>query len=283
MTDPPSARAAAAPAARPAILLLHGQPGGARDWNRVIAELSDQVTTIAIDRPGWDGHTQPQGLAGNARAALAALDARGIERATIVGHSLGGAVAAWLATEAPERVSALVLAAPAANRASLEWFDRWLTFPVAGPLTTAASLTGLGLALSLAPVRGWLAWDAQLDTAYLRAAGRSLLTGWARHAFAVEQHALVHEVTRLQDRLSAIRAPTWVVTGSADRVVPVSAPQALADQIPGADLIVLDGAGHLLPQRHARRLSATILSAAGVETVRSRPAGAPGSAAHTVS
>ncbi len=147
-----------------------------------------------------------------------------IERATIVGHSLGGAVAAWLAAEAPDRVSALVLAAPAANRASLEWFDRWLTFPVAGPLTTAASLTGLGLALSVAPVRGWLAREAQLDAAYLRAAGRSLLTGWARHAFTVEQQALVHDVPRLEDRLSAIRAPTWVVTGSADRVVPASAP-----------------------------------------------------------
>ncbi len=231
----------------------------------MIAELSDQVTAFAIDRPGWDGQSRPQDLAGNARAALAFLDARGIERATIVGHSLGGAVAAWLAAEAPERVNALVLAAPAANRASLEWFDRWLTFPVAGPLTTAASLTGLGLALSVAPVRGWLAREAQLDAAYLRAAGRSLLTGWARHAFAVEQQALVHELSRLEERLAAIRAPTWVVTGAADRVVPVSAPRALVRQIPGARLVVLEGAGHLLPQRHARRLSATIRSAAGLE------------------
>jgi len=116
MTEPPSASVAMAPTAGPAILLLHGQPGGARDWNRVIAELSDQVTL-------------PRGR--------------------------GGGVAGRRGARAGERVSALVLAAPAANRAALEWFDRWLTFPVAGPLTTAASLTGLGLALSLAPVRGW--------------------------------------------------------------------------------------------------------------------------------
>ena len=257
---------------RPAILMLHGQPGGARDWNRVIAELPPEVNAIAFDRPGWDGCSRPQDLAGNARAALAFLDARGIDRATIVGHSLGGAVAAWLAAEAPDRVSGLVLAAPAANRASLEWFDRWLTFPIAGPLTTAASLTGLGLALSLAPVRGRLARGAQLDAAYLRAAGRSLLTGWARHAFTVEQQALVLDVPRLEDRLSAIRAPTWVVTGSADRVVPTSAPRALARQIPGARLIVLDGAGHLLPQRHAGRMSATILAATGVESRHDGPA-----------
>jgi pimeloyl-ACP methyl ester carboxylesterase len=49
-------------------------------------------------------------------------------------------------------------------------------------------------------------------------------------------------------------------------VVPASAPRALADQIPGARLIVLDEAGHLLPQRHAHQLSTAILAAAGVET-----------------
>ena len=50
-------------------------------------------TTVAIDRPGWDGRSVPADLTGNARAALAALDNRGIDRATIVGHSLGAAVA----------------------------------------------------------------------------------------------------------------------------------------------------------------------------------------------
>lgn len=252
---------------RPAILLLHGQPGGARDWNRVVKRLEGRADVVAIDRPGWDGRSEPRDLPGNVAAALAALDAQGVARATVVGHSLGGAVAAWLAATAPDRVDALVLAAPAANRASLEWFDRWLTFPVAGPLTTAASLSSLGLALSLPPVRGWLARRARLDGDYLRGAGRSLLTGWARHAFAVEQRALVRELPQLEARLGAIRAPTWVVTGSADRVVPVSAPRALAAQIPGAELVVLEGAGHLLPQRHARRLAEVILTAAEADSV----------------
>ena len=251
---------------RPDVLLLHGQPGGARDWNRVVAQLGERVDAIAVDRPGWDGRSQPLDLAGNAQAALAVLDARGIERATIVGHSLGGAVAAWLAVEAPERVAALVLAAPAANRASLEWFDRWLTFPVAGPLTTAASLTGLGLALSIGPVRGWLARQARLDPGYLQAAGRSLLTGWARHAFSVEQQALIHEMPTLERRLPQITAPTWVVTGSADRVVPTRAPRALAAQIPDAQLVVLERAGHLLPQRHAQQLAETIVTATRAAT-----------------
>ena len=228
----------------------------------MVAQLGARVDAIALDRPGWDGQSRPLDLAGNAQAALAALDARGIERATVVGHSLGGAVAAWLAVAAPERVGSLVLAAPSANRASLEWFDRWLTLPVAGPLTTAASLTGLGLALSLPPVRGWLARRARLDPGYLQGAGRSLLTGWARQAFTVEQQALVHAMPALESRLGEITAPTWIVTGSADRIVPAQAPRALAGQIAGAHLVVLERAGHLLPQLHAGRLAATILTAA---------------------
>ena len=165
------------------VLLLHGQPGSARDWTWVVSALTGlggldggrpRVAPIAMNRPGWDGTTAPRDLAGNAEAALAALDARGIERATIVGHSLGGAVAAWLAAHHPDRVAALVLAAPAANVASLEWMDRWLTFPVAGSLTSAASLTMLGLTLSAGPVRQLIARSSALDEDYLRNAGHDL-------------------------------------------------------------------------------------------------------------
>jgi pimeloyl-ACP methyl ester carboxylesterase len=243
------------------VLLLHGQPGSARDWARVVSalhRLDGAATPIAIDRPGWDGVTAPRDLAGNAEAALATLDAHGIARATVVGHSLGAAIAAWLAAHHPERVASLVLAAPAANLASLEWLDRWLTVPLAGALTSAASLTGLGLALSAGPLRQWIARASALDEDYLRAAGRALLSAQARHAFDTEQRALVRDLPALEKRLSDVRAPTWIVTGSADRVVPRAAPRRLADQIPGARLVVLERAGHMLPQRHARQVTETI-------------------------
>lgn len=225
---------------------------------RALDGAAAHVAPIAIDRPGWDGATLPRDLAGNAAAALATLDARGIERATVVGHSLGGGVAAWLAAHHPERVSALVLAAPAANRASLEWLDRWLTVPVAGGLTSAASLTGLGLALSAGPLRQRIARASALDEDYLRAAGRALLSARVRRAFDAEQRSLVHDLPVLEDRLTEVRAPTWILTGSADRVIPAAAPRRLAEQIPGARLVVLARAGHLLPQLQARRVTETI-------------------------
>jgi pimeloyl-ACP methyl ester carboxylesterase len=78
-----------------------------------------EVDAIAFARPGWDARSAAGDIAGNAAAARSVLDAHGVARATVVGHSFSGAVACWLAAQFPERVHALVLAAPAANVASL--------------------------------------------------------------------------------------------------------------------------------------------------------------------
>ncbi|MEO6859589.1 MAG: alpha/beta hydrolase [Solirubrobacteraceae bacterium] len=250
----------------PAVLLLHGQPGAARDWNRVVAALDGRARAIAVDRPGWDGRSQPRDLPGNARAALEALDAERVGKATLVGHSLGAAVAVWAAAEHPERVGALVLAAPAANRASLAALDRWLSLPVAGSLTSAASLTGLGLALSAAPLRRRIARRAKLEESYLRESARVLLSSWGRHAFVTEQRSLVRDLPRLEEKLAAIQAPTFILTGSEDRIVPAAAPRTLAGQIAGARLIELDGAGHLLPQLHAQQLVDAVMLALAATT-----------------
>ena len=98
-----------------AVLLLHGQPGGIRDWDRVVAALGADIARIAEYRPGWDGVNPPLDLRGNAEAAVAKLDRHGVDRAVIVGHSLGRGVAAWIAVLHPGRVRALVLALRARN------------------------------------------------------------------------------------------------------------------------------------------------------------------------
>ncbi len=246
---------------RTALLMLHGQPGGARDWDAVTAAVGDRARAIAIDRPGWDGHSEPRSLAGNGEAALAELDRRGIARAAIAGHSLGAAVAVWLAVHRPERVLALVLAAPAANLASLQPLDRWLAVPIAGPLISSASTAALGLALAVAPVRRRIAGATNLSESYLRASGRALLAPTARRAFAIEQLALEAELRELEDGLGDVRAPTWIVNGSADRIVPLAAARTLAGQIPGARLVVIPDAGHLLPQLRPDQLADAIVVA----------------------
>jgi pimeloyl-ACP methyl ester carboxylesterase len=243
------------------VLLLHGQPGGARDWYRVLDAIAGRTMTIAEDRPGWDGHSAATDLPGNARAAVALLDAHGLKRATVVGHSFGGAVACWLAAHDPERVSALVLAAPSANLASLYRVDRWLAAPLSGPLAAGTTLALTGLTLRARRPRRRLASKLRVRESYLEEAGSVLRSPLAWRSFVAEQRVLVSELPALESHLGKISAPTAIVVGSEDRVVAPRSARQLAAQIPGARLSVVEGVGHLLPLLAPDRLAQLILGA----------------------
>jgi len=240
------------------VLLLHGQPGAAADWERLQAALGDRLATLAIDRPGWDGSSPATDLAGNARAALAALDAAGASSATVVGHSLGAAVAAWMAISHPDRLSRLVLVSPAVNLDSLGHVDYLLAAPIVGWLTAVGAMSGGGLVLGARPVRRWVAEATALDDRYLRSAGRMLLAPRAWRSFVREQRLLVRDLPVLERRLERISTPTTIVSGTADRVVPLIAARHAAEQIPSAELVEIGHAGHLLHVQHAGQLAEII-------------------------
>ena len=247
----------------PSVLLLHGQPGSAHDWDGVRRAIGDRARAIAPDRPGWNGSGAPRDLTGNADFALSVLDAHGIGRAVVVGHSLGGTIATWFAAEHPERVAALVLAAPSANWASLNRLDRLLAAPVVGPLVAAGAFAAAGAVLSVRSLRRRIATAAALDEGYLRAAGRVLLAPGSWVAFNVEQRWLLRELPSLEPRLGSISSPTTIVSGSADRIVTPSSARRLAAQIGNAQVVQLPGAMHLLPQQRPRELAEIVLRAAG--------------------
>jgi pimeloyl-ACP methyl ester carboxylesterase len=197
------------------------------------------------------------------QSAVSALDAEGIERATVVGHSLGGAVAAWLAAEHPERVSALVLAAPSVNNASLNRLDMLLAAPVMGPLLSSSVLAGAGVALRTDVLRQRVALGLGLDEPYLRHVARALLRPATWRAFASEQRMLIRELPALERRLPSLATPTTVVSGTADRIVSPASARQLATQIPGAELVQIRGATHLLPQQRPAELAEIIVRASG--------------------
>jgi pimeloyl-ACP methyl ester carboxylesterase len=238
-----------------AALLLHGQPGSARDWNPILDRLDSRVAAIALDRPGWDGTSAASDLAGNSRAALRALDEHDLGWATVVGHSFGAAVGAWLAVHHPDRVAGLVLVSPAANVASLSRLDRWLAAPVVGYMASATALTGVGAALTVGPVRRRIARGLAIDDRYLSAVGQRLLSPGAWRAFVEEQRVLIRDLPALERRLVEITAPTVIVAGDQDHVVPRGSVSRLARQIPGATLRLVDHAGHLLPLHSADALA----------------------------
>ena len=158
--------------------------------------------------PAGTARARPPGWPATAEAILALLERLGLERVTLAGHSFGGAIACWVAAIAPERIGSLVLAAPAANRASLFAVDRWLATPVLGSVAAATVLGSAGLVLSSRRARQLVAARADMPEGYLRGAGRSLRAPRAWRAFAVEQQALLRELPQLERRLGDITAPT---------------------------------------------------------------------------
>ena len=95
----------------PPLILLHGLAGSARWWARNIPALSRSFRVIAIDLPGFGA--SPRGhrleLDGVVDQLVGTMDALGIDRASVIGHSMGGLIAGGLAADRPERVERLVL------------------------------------------------------------------------------------------------------------------------------------------------------------------------------
>jgi pimeloyl-ACP methyl ester carboxylesterase len=121
-------------------------------------------------------------------------------------------------------------------------------------------LGGLGLALTAAPVRRRVARSSGLEDAYLREAGAAIRRPTAWRAYAAEQRALVRGLPELERRLRAISAPTTIIAGAHDRIVPPRAVERLRGQIPGARL-QHSPAGHLVPQRDPQIVVQAVLAA----------------------
>jgi len=233
----------------PPVLLLHGQPGRASVWRQVGDELATRgLHALAIDRPGYGRSQRPAvGFGGNADAIIEFLDHHGIERVTVVAHSWAGAVALALAAAAPDRVQSMVLLAPVGGRGSVNLLDRLLALPVVGwgalrgGLRMGAWLLDRDLTRRLLP-----AGFGDLEPmAAKRMAGAAQPLN-ARRSAAVEQQVLVNELAAVRTGLSGVLAPTLVMAGSHDLIVPTAASRALADEMPDARFDLVD-AGHLLP------------------------------------
>ncbi len=196
------------------VLLVHGLSGSGRWWRRNVPALARQFRVFVVDLIGFGRSRGPFVLA-EAAAVLAEWMGRlGIPRAHVVGHSMGGYIAAALAADAPERVDRLVLVDAAAF--PLGWH----------PVRHAARLVRAVRYMhpTFLPV---LAADA------LRAGPRTLLRA-AREAVDIDLGA----------QCGSVQAPALVVWGEHDRVVPTALGEHLAACLPHSEWAVIEGAGH---------------------------------------
>ena len=117
---------------RPVLLLVHGMAGSSSTWRDVLPKLAQRFTVVAPDLPGHgesDKPLQDYSLGAHANSLRDLMIALGIDRATVVGQSLGGGVAMQLAYQYPRHCERLVLVSSGGLGAEVSWMLRALTLP----------------------------------------------------------------------------------------------------------------------------------------------------------
>lgn len=248
----------------PPAVLLHGQPGNAGDWGPVTIRLRERMRVIAPDRPGY-GRTggRAAGFRDNAAAVVALLDRLGIESAVVVGHSWGAGVALAAAIRFPERVRALVLAAPVAPGIPAGAVDRLLAHPLVGAPVARLGFGLAGLGLAIPPVRR-LAGAAvpALPPSQVATTAAQWRADGVWRSFYAEQRALVAELPSLAPDLSSVDKRTTILYGTRDRISTPAHARRLARALPRAQLVSAEGAGHMLPQQRPELVAEAIARAA---------------------
>ncbi|MHB8838102.1 MAG: alpha/beta fold hydrolase [Gemmatimonadaceae bacterium] len=249
-------------AAAPSVLLVHGYGASSYQWRHLLPSLAGAgYHVLAPDLPGH-GFSQLVFARGEyTRAAFARrlwllLDALGVARARVIGHSMGGAIAAEMAWQQPARVERLALLSPAGfglvpPRVHLLRFVADVLAPLARPFASRAA-AHLVLGDVYGPGGTWTARDEEelLAPYAQRDIYRALLRTAKEFDFRLHTNA----------ELARLPAGTLVLFGTHDRVVRPCEVAARVALIPGGRLVMLPRIGHL-PQVEAREEVARLLTA----------------------
>lgn len=241
----------------PTLVLLHGFAASTFSWREVMAPLAEHAAVIAYDRPSfgltdrplpgewlpdaWPGGT-PYGPEAQVGILIGLLDQFGVDKAVLVGNSMGGAVAALVAARRPERVQALVLvdaylesAGPSAA------FGKVIRSAVGrriGPSLLSPFSAGFGAGL-----RRLVADPAVVTNEMVQGYARPLRLPRAKQA--LWELTAAGSVAVSEAELRSIAVPTLVLRGEADLLVKAAAAERSAAFIPGAILRTIPGAGHM--------------------------------------
>jgi pimeloyl-ACP methyl ester carboxylesterase len=203
-----------------AMVLLHGLCGSSAWWSRNTADFARDFRVLVPDLIGFGRSRTIGPLPPPDRIALLLrdwLDRRGVDRVSLVGHSMGGQIGIHLAAHAPDRIDRLVLVDSAG---------------IPRPMSPGALIR---FAAEAAPVWRWG------DPSFLPTIARDTWTAGPRIVLRAVYNILQDDVRPL---LSTIRAPTLVVWGEHDSLVPLADAWEFRQGIPDARLAVLRGAAH---------------------------------------
>ncbi|MEX2100193.1 MAG: alpha/beta fold hydrolase [Acidimicrobiia bacterium] len=243
------------------LLLLHAFPLDADMWDPQVEALSSRLPVVAVNLPGFGGAAmapgEPAGWMDRAAdVADAALGGTGIDRVVVCGLSMGGYVAFAYWRRHRERVAGLILANTRSGADDDAGKQR------RRDLATRLRAEGNGfLADSPPPLLSEGAPAELLDRV------KAMIRRQPAEAIAAASLAMAERPDSTPD-LAKVEVPTLVITSSGDRLIPADASKPTAEQVKGAQLEVIDGAGHLsnleAPEEFNRAVAAH-LARCGVE------------------
>ncbi|MDD9969431.1 MAG: alpha/beta hydrolase [Myxococcales bacterium] len=233
----------------PPLLLIHGWINDHTVWRGVWERLAGEYQCLLVDLPGFGASDKPAPDAypydvhAFVRAALAVLDAEGIDRAHVGGHSMGGVVALVLAATQPERVERLVLADAAAYPTPFTFKSALAKLPVLGGFI-------FKYLYRRAAVSDFFCNEAYSGHGTLDAGTVAYLYDLldpmpARRAAYASLMRAVTPVEAVQPHIPQVQHKTLVLWGGDDRLIPVAYGQRLARDLSHADLKIIEGACHV--------------------------------------
>jgi pimeloyl-ACP methyl ester carboxylesterase len=210
------------------LLFVHGAGGTHRHWGQQLAGLRG-ANRYALDLPGHGRSTGPgrTSIKGYAEVILQFMEALGLSPVTLVGHSMGGAIAQYLALNHPAHVEGLVLVGSGARLRVLPSLLEGLLQDF--PATVEAML-------------GW-AYSSQTPIGVVRLGQEEWLENDPQ---VVHDDFAACDAFDVMGRLEEIRCPTLVLCGEDDKLTPAKYAHYLRDNIPGATLVVIPQAGHMV-------------------------------------
>jgi len=221
--------------AGPPLVLVHGAGDDGRVWQPQLAALADEFTVVAWDEPGAGRSDDlPDGfaLADYAQCLAAVTDALALGAAHVAGLSWGGTVVLELYRRYPEHVSTLILA---------DTYAGWKgSLPADEVRLRVEGLRAILAAGERVDLPGLFAGEPPAEFASLLGE----IAGASRPESLAVQAAVMAE-TDLRALLPAIAVPTLLIWGDADTRSPLTVARQFDDAIPGAELVVLAGAGHV--------------------------------------
>lgn len=242
----------------PPVLLVQGLGADKHGWDAQRLALAARYRVVALDNRGAGRSDKPFGrytLEQMAEDAIAVLDHAGIERAHVVGASMGGAISQILAVQHPHRVLSLVLACTACR--NHQWRRELLQ-------SWAETASERGMAVMTREAARWVIGPRSFRRVMP-------LFGWLgplgggrpAHAFVSQVRAILDVDDTMAERLSEIDVPALVLVGNQDILTPRGDSEEIAERLPNSELVVISGAAHGFMVEHATTFNRVLLDFLG--------------------